>query len=230
MSKIILISGYMCDERIWKPTIEIFKNNYDLIIPSLKKYKTVKEAAFGIQKKLDINTSIIGFSMGGFIALELAIKYPEFIDKLVIVSSNARSISKTRQKRLYKYFIDSNQKNFANLFYKTHFNLSFSKKNLENEKYQNDYYSMTKSLGYQTFKNQTNLILNRPKQLQNLFKIKSKTLIINSANDKLSSMTMSVELKKKIKNSKIKTIKNSSHFVMMEKPKVFNKALLDFIK
>ena len=89
---------------------------------------------------------------------------------------------------------------------------------------------MTKGLGYQTFKNQTNLILNRPKQLQNLFKIKSKTLIINSANDKLSSMTMSVELKKKIKNSKIKTIKNCSHFVMMEKPKVFNKALLDFIK
>ena len=110
MSKIILISGYMCDERIWKPTIEVFKNNYDLIIPSLKKYKTVKEAALGIKKKLDINTSIISFSMGGFIALELAIKYPEYIDKLVIVSSNARSISKTRQKELYKYLIDANQK------------------------------------------------------------------------------------------------------------------------
>ena len=58
---------------------------------------------------------------------------------------------------------------------------------------------MTKNLGYQTFKNQTNLILNRPNQLQNLIKIKSKTLIINSSEDKLSSLSMSEELKEKLK-------------------------------
>ena len=230
MSKIILISGYMCDETIWQSTIKTFKKNYELIIPSLKKYKTVEEAAKNIRRHIGIDTSIIGFSMGGFISLQLAIKYPEFIKKLVIVSSNGRGISKIREKKLHKYLIESNKSNFADLFYKLHFDISFSKKYLENKKYQNEYYEMTKNLGYQTFKNQTNLILNRPNQLQNLIKIKSKTLIINSSEDKLSSLSMSEELKEEIKNSRLKTIKNSSHFAMIEKPKIFNKSLLDFLK
>ena len=96
MSKIILISGYMCDKTIWQSTIKTFKKNYELIIPSLKKYKTVEEAAKSIGRRIDIDTSIIGFSMGGFISLQLAIKHPEFIKKLVIVSSNVRGISKLR--------------------------------------------------------------------------------------------------------------------------------------
>ena len=230
MSKIILISGYMCDETIWKSTIKTFKDNYEIIIPSLKNYKTVEDAAKNIRKHIDIDTSIIGFSMGGFISLHLAIKYPELIKKLVIVSSNGRSISKIREKKLRKYLIESDQKNFADLFYKLHFDMSFTKKYLDNKKYQDDYHEMTKNLGYQTFKNQTSLILNRPNQLQNLKKIKSKTLIINSSEDKLSPLSMSEELKEKIKNSRLKTIKNSSHFAMIEKPKIFNKYLLDFLK
>jgi pimeloyl-ACP methyl ester carboxylesterase len=230
MSKIILISGYMCDETIWQSTIKTFKNNYELIIPSLKNYKTVEEAAKSIGRHIDIDTSIIGFSMGGFISLQLAIKHSEIIKKLVIVSSNGRGISKIREKKLNKYLIESNQKNFADLFYKLHFDISFSKNYLDNKKYQNEYYEMTKNLGYQTFKNQTNLILNRPNQLQNLKKIKSKTLIINSSEDKLAPLSMSKELKEKIKNSRLKTIKNSSHFAMIEKPKIFNKTLLDFLK
>ena len=105
MSKIILISGYMCDETIWQSTIKTFKDNYELIIPSLKNYKTVEDAAKNIRKHIDIDTSIIGFSMGGFIALNLAINYPKRIDNLILVGTNARSVSKERRVLLKKYFV-----------------------------------------------------------------------------------------------------------------------------
>mgnify|MGYP003325517099 CR=1 FL=1 len=32
MPKIILISGYMCDETIWQSTIKTFKDNNEIII------------------------------------------------------------------------------------------------------------------------------------------------------------------------------------------------------
>ena len=102
-------------------------------------------------------------------------------------------------------------------------------KDLKNSSYQNTIYSMAKKLGYKTFLNQTNLIVNRPNQLKKLNKIVSKTLIIRGKNDKLSSNIMNNELNKKIKYSVYKEIKNSSHFVMLEKPKTFNKIITNFL-
>ena len=79
------------------------------------------------------------------------------------------------------------------------------------------------------FLNQTNLIVKRPNQLKKLNKIVSKTLIIRGKNDKLSSNIMNNELNKKIKYSVYTEIKNSSHFVMLEKPKTFNKIITNFL-
>jgi pimeloyl-ACP methyl ester carboxylesterase len=167
--------------------------------------------------------------MGGFIALKLAIEYPEILDKLVLIGTNARHISQKRKLLLEKSLITLNKNNFAKLFYQTNYSSYFADKDLENSSYQNTVYSMAKQLGYKTFLNQTNLIVNRPNQLKKLNKIVSKTLIIRGKNDKLSSNIMNNELNKKIKYSVYKEIKNSSHFVMLEKSKTFNKIVTNFL-
>jgi pimeloyl-ACP methyl ester carboxylesterase len=167
--------------------------------------------------------------MGGFIAIKLAIEYPEILDKLVLIGTNARHISQKRKLLLEKSLITLNKNNFAKLFYQTNYSSYFADKDLENSSYQNTIYSMAKQLGYKTFLNQTNLIVNRPNQLKKLNKIVSKTLIIRGKNDKLSSNIMNNELNKKIKYSVYKEIKNSSHFVMLEKPKTFNKIVSNFL-
>ena len=167
--------------------------------------------------------------MGGFIAIKLAIEYPEILDKLVLIGTNARHISQKRKLLLEKSLITLNKNNFAKLFYQKNYSSYFADKDLENTSYQNTVYSMAKQLGYKTFLNQTNLILKRPNQLKKLNKIVSKTLIIRGKNDKLSSNIMNNELNKKIKNSVYKEIKNSSHFVMLEKPKTFNKIITNFL-
>ena len=40
--------------------------------------------------------------MGGFIAIKLAIEYPEILDKLVLIGTNARNISQKRKLLLEK--------------------------------------------------------------------------------------------------------------------------------
>lgn len=44
---------------------------------------------------------IIGISMGGRIALELALKHPEMVNKLVLVSTSARVITSWRRRVLF---------------------------------------------------------------------------------------------------------------------------------
>ena len=205
------------------------KKKYSVSIPSLKNIATVDEAVQKIINKNKKKISVIGFSMGGFIAIKLAIEYPEILDKLVLIGTNARNISQKRKLLLEKSLTTLNKNNFAKLFYQKNYSSYFSDKDLKNTSYQNTVYSMAKQLGYKTFLNQTNLIVKRPNQLKKLNKIVSKTLIIRGKNDKLSSNSMNNELNKKIKYSVYKEIKNSSHFVMLEKPKIFNKIVTNFL-
>ena len=219
----------MCTKSIWDAQISILKKRYNVSIPSLKNIATVDDAVQKIINKNKKKISVIGFSMGGFIAIKLAIEYPEILDKLVLIGTNARHISQKRKLLLEKSLTTLNKKNFAKLFYQKNYSSYFSDKDLKNTSYQNTVYSMAKQLGYKTFLDQTNLILKRPNQLNKLNKIVSKTLIIRGKNDKLSSNIMNNELNKKIKYSVYTEIKNSSHFVMLEKPKAFNKIVANFL-
>ena len=219
----------MCTNSIWDAQISILKKKYNVSIPSLKNIATVDDAVQKIINKNKKKISVIGFSMGGFIAIKLAIEYPEILDKLVLIGTNARHISQKRKLLLEKSLTTLNKNNFAKLFYQKNYSSYFSNKDLKNTSYQNTVYSMAKQLGYKTFLDQTNLILKRPNQLNKLNKIVSKTLIIRGKNDKLSSNIMNKELNKKIKYSVYKEIKNSSHFVMLEKPKIFNKIVTNFL-
>ena len=219
----------MCTKSIWDAQISILKKKYSISIPSLKNIVTVDDAVQKIINKNKKKFSVIGFSMGGFIAIKLAVEYPEILDKLVLIGTNARNISQKRKLLLEKSLTTLNKNNFAKLFYQKNYSSYFSDKDLKNTSYQNTVYSMAKQLGYKTFLDQTNLILKRPNQLNKLNKIVSKTLIIRGKNDKLSSNSMNNELNKKIKYSVYKEIKNSSHFVMLEQPKIFNKIVTNFL-
>ena len=219
----------MCNKTIWDAQIPILKKKYSVSISSLRNIATVDDAVKKIINKNTKKFSVIGFSMGGFIAIKLAIEHPEILDKLVLIGTNARHISQKRKLLLEKSLTTLNKNNFAKLFYQKNYSSYFSDKDLKNTSYQNTVYSMAKQLGYKTFLNQTNLIVNRPNQLTKLNKIVSKTLIIRGKNDKLSSNIMNDELNKKIKYSMFTEIKNSSHFVMIEKPKIFNKIVSNFL-
>jgi len=219
----------MCTKSIWDAQISILKKKYSVSIPSLKNIATIDDAVQKIINKNKKKISVIGFSMGGFIAIKLAIEYPEILDKLVLIGTNARIISQKRKLLLEKSLTTLNKNNFAKLFYQKNYSSYFSNKDLKNTSYQNTVYSMAKQLGYKTFLDQTNLILKRPNQLNKLNKIVSKTLIIRGKNDKLSSNIMNNELNKKIKYSVYTEIKNSSHFVMLEKPKAINKIVTNFL-
>jgi len=97
---IIFIPGFSSDHLIWNPTIEFFKDKYQVILldnrgsgqtdapkgPYSLEQMTDDIAAFCQQ--LSIKHAIfVGNSMGGFIAQMLGRKYPELVRALIITNS-----------------------------------------------------------------------------------------------------------------------------------------------
>ena len=93
----------MCDGTIWKSLKTKLENKkYNVIIPELKLGKTIKEFTQHTLKLLPEKFIVVGFSMGGFVALNLAIYYPKKVQKLILIGSNGRSVSKSRKTILTK--------------------------------------------------------------------------------------------------------------------------------
>ena len=105
----------------------------------------------------------------------------------------------------------------------------FAPHNIKNKFYLDTLNQMTKSLGLECLKRQTNAILNRPSLINYLSKIKSETLIISGDLDNLSSKEMNEELKNNIPMAELNYIENSGHFVMLEEAKLFYNKVLNWI-
>src|ERR1700722_10076846 len=96
----ILIPGLFCSGKVWDEALAHFKGQYEcfeITLPgfagqppiqsdSILKTIVVQLADFIKQNKLK-NPVIVGHSLGGFVALELASSYPQLVGDLVIVSS-----------------------------------------------------------------------------------------------------------------------------------------------
>lgn len=107
---VVLIHGFAEDSEVWKYQIDYLKNNFQLIVPDLpgsgpssigNEQLTIEEMAECIKVILDeefFSTSplgrsggatIIGHSMGGYITLAFAEKYPQLINKFGLFHSTS---------------------------------------------------------------------------------------------------------------------------------------------
>lgn len=226
METLVLISGYMCNDKMWHKQL---KKKYKVVIPDLTKGKSIDEFSANTLKSLPDTFSILGFSMGGFVALNIAINYPKRVNNLILVGTNARTVSKKRRILLKKSLLELNNKNYIERFSMSSFENYFAKINQNKKNYLRLIKTMVEDCGIKCLKRQTNAILERPKLINKLSNIKSRCLIISGSQDKLSTKEMNIELHHEIKNSKLLFITKSGHFVMLEQSKKFNKEITNWL-
>jgi 3-oxoadipate enol-lactonase len=102
MSKtpILFIHGHTLDSRMWQPQLEVFKD-YVTLAPTLHGYGISKPPTQSFSFAEDICTLIepfnqvhlVGLSLGGNIALEIAIRYPEKIQTLALLDSSLKGFT-----------------------------------------------------------------------------------------------------------------------------------------
>ena len=121
-SPLVLIHGYPLDHTIWDKVIPLLKGKFDVIAPDLRGFGEsmsttreygMKEYAADIAGLLDnLNlqqASIVGHSMGGYVALAFAKAFPARVRGLGLVSSQALADPPDRQEARIKSAEDVSQ-------------------------------------------------------------------------------------------------------------------------
>ncbi len=236
---LLLIHGLGSSTRDWEEQVPIFAQKYQVITIDLRGHgKTDKpkgpysmrifaEDIAELLKKLGIKTThVLGISLGGGIAFQFAVDYPELVKSLIIVNAGIEiSVDSFKMKleAFKRTFIVKlvGMKKMGKvlaprLFIKPEQEVLRAKlieRWAENDK--KAYLSAMRALLGWTVRDQLN-------------KIKFPTLIIGSDEDYAPS-SVKEEYTALIPNAKFIEIKDARHAVPMEKPKEFNEIVMKFL-
>ena len=108
MDTIVLIPGYMCDQSMWSSQLDILKKKYKVIIPQLNIGDSIEKFKNDTLKLLPEKFSVI-FN-GRVCCIKNGIEETRKVKNLILIGTNARSVSKDRRLLLNKSISELNIK------------------------------------------------------------------------------------------------------------------------
>jgi pimeloyl-ACP methyl ester carboxylesterase len=234
---IVFIHGVGLTYEIWQPQLDFFNNYstlaYDILghgKSSLKKqnisFDDFSDQLIKLIDELNFQKiHLVGFSIGSLIARNFATKFNDRLQSLVLLGSIYKR-TEQQQKIVNERF---NQAKKELKLSKLALKRWFTDKYLENNP---DTYDKISSI--LSSNNMTNFIkiyelFVNHKNDENFEKITVNTLITTGENDIGSTIEMSKELNKIIKNSQLKIIKNGKHLCGIECADDVNLTIKNFI-
>lgn len=112
---LMLVHGFPLDHTLWNETASLLEGDFDLILPDLRGFggSTTIETPYLMSDMADDlaaildhlgigKTALAGHSMGGYVALAFAKKYPHRVSGLALVSSQTAADAPDRKEGRYK--------------------------------------------------------------------------------------------------------------------------------
>jgi len=234
---IVFIHGVGLSYEIWQPQLDFFKNYsnlaYDILghgKSSLKKqnisFDDFSDQLINLIDELNFQKiHLVGFSIGSLIARNFATKFNDRLQSLVLLGSIYKR-TEQQQKIVNERF---NQAKKELKLSKLALKRWFTDKYLENNPDTYDKISsILSSNNMANFIKVYELFVNH-KNDEDFEKITVNTLITTGENDIGSTIEMSKELNKIIKNSQLKIIKNGKHLCGIECADDVNLTIKNFI-
>jgi 2-succinyl-6-hydroxy-2,4-cyclohexadiene-1-carboxylate synthase len=93
--RLILVHGFTQTGRSWAPLLPALSSHFDVVTPDLPGHGSRGDVHVGIEEAARIlgdeggRGTYVGYSLGGRVALRLALDRPELVERLVLVSATA---------------------------------------------------------------------------------------------------------------------------------------------
>ena len=251
---LLFIAGLGVDNMCWIYQVPKFQEFFKVIVfdnrgigkstGSIAPYsiRMMADDAVELLKYLNIEKShIVGTSMGGMIAQEIAINYPNMVDKLVLCSTFAKPQNMVEiimkcvkdiigYNALDIFGINPHRLVFEKLFSYLLQQIFSEEFLLENKKLIEETLRkyLSKLTYVETFLKQTGAVYTH-NALDRLNLIEAETLVITGMEDKLVVPECSDILAEKISRSKLRKIEHAEHGMHFEMPDIINKIVIDFL-
>ena len=239
---IIFIHGFPFNKSMWNGQIEALKDNFRVIAYDIRGHGNSDPGIddFSIElfvidllrlmEKLKLEKSILcGLSLGGYIALNTVLKYPDRFDGLIlndtqciadtpeIKETRCTAIIRIKEKGVEQYADEIIKKLFASESF-------IKKRNMIAEVKE-----MIINTPKLTLSNTLHALAERKETCTRLPEIKIPVLIMVGKEDKITPIAAAQQMHELIKDSHLQIIPHAGHVTNLENPTTFNSQLVNFL-
>ena len=216
MQKVYFISGTMCTVDLWQfvfPKLENIQPIHIDITPATS-FDEINEI---ILNHIEAPATIVGFSLGGFSAMNFAIHHPEKVKKLVIVAANTDGLN-DNEIQLRKSTIDFLEKHNYKGISQARIQQFLHPDNHSNSEIVSIIKKMDADLGKDVLLRQLKATSTRLNISQEVLNLNIPIFFIAAENDALINPKKIKEFVNQTKKGRYITIKNCGHMIPLEKP------------
>ena len=241
---LLMIHGWGVNSEIWVSLVDelkLFASVYLIDLPGMGGSSSISPYTLdNIAKEIKANVpikkcNILGWSLGGQVAMSMAIRMPEIIEKLILMSTTPCFV----EKKDWPYGVNKNFFLNFEIEAKQNLNNTLMKFFLIQTRDINDSKNVMRFLkntfieisddnksGMQSALN----VLKETDLRNEIKKIDKPTLIITGDKDRLTSLKASIWLYEKIKRAKLKEIKGANHMPFISHRETMTESVKKFLQ
>ncbi|MGB3487136.1 MAG: alpha/beta hydrolase [Xanthobacteraceae bacterium] len=212
---LVLVPGFMVDKDLWADFEQGMEEFGPIIHADLTQDDSIAAMARRIIADAPLHFVIMGFSMGGYVAREVARLAPDRVRALVLVATSSRGDTTEQIERKAVAINLSSQQPFKGLSGRA-IRESLDPARTSDSHLINRIRNMGIRLGSEVFLRQSSLV--RESDVERLSGIHCPTLIVAGQNDLIRSLDEARELNDRIPNSTLQVVPLSGHMIPMEQP------------
>nr|WP_174823388.1 alpha/beta fold hydrolase [Ruegeria arenilitoris] len=218
----------MCDARVFAPQVAHFSRQRAVTVAPVSLGERIEEIASGLLDQLPHRFALAGLSMGGVVALELVRRAPDRVSRLCLMSTDAQADTPQIAAAREEHLVGAKAGRLEDVMRRILGSDSLAP-GPRRVPILNDVISMALDLGADVFERQIRALQRRPDQQGALRMIKTPTLVVCGAHDRLTPVRKHAFMADLIPGAELKVIDDAGHLPTLETPQAVNEALENWL-
>lgn len=221
---LLLLPGLLCDAALYAPQIVALGDIAAPIVGDLTRHDSIADMAAAMLAEMPEYFSLVGLSMGGYVAQEIMRRAPHRVSRLALLDTSSRADTEEQHAR---------RRGLIELVGKGHFKgvtpqllpSLISRERLADQALVGTVMGMAERVGRDAFLRQQTAIMGRPDSRPDLARIACPTLILCGRDDAVTPLALHEEMAAAISGAELVVVEDCGHLSSIERPDSVNAAL-----
>jgi pimeloyl-ACP methyl ester carboxylesterase/predicted ester cyclase len=223
---LLLLPGTLCDARLFAPVVEHLA--VTAVVVDMGGERTTAHLAARILREAPERFSLLGFSLGGIVALEMVAQAPDRVARLALIDTTARPDPEANARKRRQAVEQARELGMEQFVHADWANL-VSPVNAERAELRETIMAMAVGGGAEALASQAEVAIHRLDSRPRLGAIKVPTLILAGEDEQVCSLEAHEELAQGIAGARYFTIPQAGHFSPLENPLAVARHVSDWL-